>query len=247
MRTTVTFNDVDLGTYCQVSDLRSPLVPRTIGEEDVPARDGSVFTGVRLQPRNIKLRLTVKGRTIEERRAAAREVAAVLAVAEPKPLSLSIDEGLYWLAIPTSDGDVDIMTNHSGFDVVFRAVDPVAYGDEQAVTVPSGGSVSFNVGGTYAATPLVTAPYSITADEQYWRLALEDGRYLYCAPTWAGSARTGSISFDCGSHVMRVDGDVSMLAASADWLTLAPGPHTLTMTGAAAGGSATVTFRERWL
>ena len=76
----------------------------------------------------------------------------------------------------------------------------------------------------------------------FWRLALEDGTYLLATiPTGVTSA---PVVVDCGERTLTVNGNVSLLAPEADWLLLAPGAHTLTMTGT---GAATVTYNERWL
>ncbi len=242
MRTRVTFDGVDLGELCHVSDLQAPLPPRTIGEEDVAGRDGSLYTGVRLQPRDIRMRMTVRGRTLEERRQAARDVAAVLAVDSPRPLCISADDGLRWMAVPTTDGDVELMVNHSSFDVTFRVMDPVAYGDQRTITVPSGGSATFYVDGTYPARPTITASAAANGAGGFWRLQLEDGSYLIATvPT---GLSTAPVVADCLARTLYVNGTLALLQPDADWLELAPGEHTLTMTGT---GAATVTFDERWL
>lgn len=242
MRTRVTFDGVDLGELCHVSDLQAPLLPRTICEEDVAGRDGSLYTGVRLQPRDINVRMTVKGATLADRREAARNVAAVLAVDSPRPLSISADDGLWWMAIPTTDGDVELMANHSSFDVTFRAVDPVAYGDQRTITVPSGGSVTFLVDGTYPARPTVRASAAANGAGGFWKLQLEDGSYLIA--TVPDGLGTAPVVADCLARTLYVNGTLTLLQPDADWLELAPGAHTLTMAGT---GAATVTFDERWL
>lgn len=238
----MTFNGVDLTQQFVVSDLRTALLPRTISTEAVPGRDGSVLTGVSHAERTITMTLTVRARTIEGRQAAARTLAAILAVDEPKPLALSIDDGLYYMAIPASDGEGARFRNANTYEVSFIAPDPVAYGEEKTVTVPSGGSVTFTVGGTYPTMPTINAPSAANGSDGFWRLRLEDGSYLLA--TIPSGVSTAPVVADCAKRTLRVNDTVALLVPVADWLVLEPGEHTLTMTGT---GAATVTFDERWV
>ena len=249
MRTKVYFDGHELTRDYYVSDLKTSLLPRRIGTQEVPGRDGTVFTGSTLGERSIKLTLTVHNMDMGRRQAASRALASILAVDEPKPLAISIDDGLYYMAIPKSDGDATRWLNSTSFDVEFACPDPVAYGEEKVVTVPNTGtkSVTFTVGGTYPTQPTVAANI-VSADEgDDWRLALEDGTYLYYEPVYSGAVYTESLVADCAKRTLKLDGNTRLLIPSADWLIFEPGEHTLTLSGDAVGGAATVTYRERWL
>ncbi len=239
MRTIVTFDGQSLTDLFYVSDLQAPLLPRDIATTDVPGRDGTIVTGAPLSARTIRLRLTVRGRTIEDRRAAERTLAGILAVDEPKPLAMSIDGGLYWLAVPNASSNGERFLNADRFDVEFLCADPVAYGEERTVTVPSGGSVTFDVGGTYPTTPVVSAPAAKPSGGVWGLLDSYDSTQLTVQ-----LAGTRAVVADCGRRVLTVAGATTLLVPTSDWLVLAPGRHTLTMTGT---GAATLTYRERWL
>lgn len=241
-RTRVMFNGFELTRDYYVSDLRTSLLPRTIGTQDVPSRDGVLFTGARLAQRSIALTLTIVSKSIERRQAAARYLASLLAVNEPKPLQISIDDGLYYMAIPQSSDDATRWVNATSFDVVFECPDPVAYGIERVVTVPSGGSVTFEVGGTYPTMPFVSASAAANGSGGSWRITKEDGSYIMA--TIPNGINTAPVVADCSARTLKVNGSTAMLVPQADWLVLEPGEHTLTMTGT---GAATVTFNERWL
>lgn len=241
-RTTVTFDGHELTQDYYVSNLRTSLLPRTVGMQEVPGLNGMLYTGVRHTERSITLTFTAVSKSMAVRQTAARNLAALLAVDEPKPLQISIDGGLYYMAIPQSSDDAIRWMNATSFDVVFECPDPIAYGTERTVTVPSGGSVTFTVDGTYPTTPVVSASAAKNGSGGFWRIALEDGTYLLATiPTGVTSA---PVVADCGERTLTVNGNVSLLAPEADWLLLAPGAHTLTMTGT---GAATVTYNERWL
>lgn len=245
-RTTVTFNGHDLTADYIVSNLRVPLLPRTLETVDVPGMDGALLSSVRLAQRTVTLTLSAMGTDLEQRQAAARSLAAILAVDEPKPLYIGIDSGIYYMAVPNSEDDPERYVNATSFEVAFECPDPVAYGELKTLTVPAGGSLTFTVGGTYPAKPTASLSVTPTASNRLWKLALEDGTYLaYTIPGTGTTAR--AIAADCAARTLKVDNVVKMLAADADWLVLAPGSHTLTNQGNATAGATTVTYRERWL
>lgn len=240
MRTTVTFDGVDLTALGIVGEYRGPLLPREIYREQVAGRDGDVFLGARYSAKTITLRLTVRAQDPAERQRAVRVLAAVLAVDEPKPLVLSIDGGLYHRAIPTSNGDGTRYLNHTSFDVDFEVLDPAAYGETRTVTVPSGGSVTFEVGGTYQTMPTVVATQAKNdASAGRWKLILDGGDYLI-----ANVASAARLEADCYARTLKVAGATRVLELDGDWLVLTPGTHELVMTGT---GAATVTYPERWI
>ena len=241
-RTHGMFNGFELSRHFIVSDLRNALLPRTIDTVDVPGRDGSLFTGARLQPRSISLKLTVRDKTIAGMQAAARTLAAILAVDEPAPLMMSVDGGLYYMAIPNGSAEGMRYRNAIVYDVEFVVPDPVAYGIERTVTVPSGGSVTFEVGGTYPTMPLVSASAAANGSGGFWRVRLDDDDYLIA--TIPNGVSTAPVVADCGARTLKVNGNVALLQPNADWLVFSPGQHTLVMTGS---GAATVTYAERWL
>lgn len=238
-RTTVTFDGHRLTDDYVVSDLRAPLLPRRVGTQDVPGRDGVLFTGAALAERTVRMTLAARGGTIAERQAAGRALAAILAVDGPRPLALSIDGGLYWMAVPEAGADTKRYLTANTFDVTFRITDPVAYGAQRTVTVPGGGTATLDVGGTYPASPVISVTNARNPSGGTWRLALVDGSYVAVD---LPSAR--ALSIDCAARTLRVGGTVTMLQPEADWLVLEPGSRTLTMTGS---GTATITYKERWL
>lgn len=240
-RTKVAFNGIDLTESYNVSDLRTSLLPRRVATQSVAGRDGTVYMGASMEERTVTLTLTAKGRTPADLQEAARALAAALAVDEPAPLALSIDDGRYWMAVPESGGDAARYVNHTSFEVTFIVPDPVMYGAERTVTVPSGGSATFEVGGTYPAMPVVSAQAAKNGPNGYWRLMREDGDFMLVRLP-DNNARV--LVADCAQRILTVSGVVALLEPESDWLVLEPGLHTLTMTGT---GAATVTFRERWL
>ena len=246
-RTVVTFNGVTLTNSFKVSDLRNALLPRNIKTAEVAGRDGTLFTGVTLAPRSIGLTLTVIDQSMAGRQAAARTLASALAVSEPKPLSLSVDGGLYYMAIPVAEADGAQFVNAVRYEVIFECPDPVAYGEEKTVVVPSGGSKTIAVGGTYPTKPLVTTQLTCSADDQYWMLSDSADGYLSYAMDYTGTTVTHDLAADCEKRILTLDSNAVLLAPSADWLELTPGAHTLTLSGSYGTHDTTIKYRERWL
>ena len=241
-RTQVWFDGVELTSLFLVSNLQQPLLPRKIVTSDVPGKDGELFLGASLATRTIKLTLTVRDRSITGLQEAARQLAAILNVSEPKPLRLSIDGGLYYMAVPNAKADGARYLHAIRYDVEFLLSDPVAYGDTQSVTVPSGGSVTFDVDGTYPTLPTITASAARNGSGGDWRITREDGAYV--SATIPSGVMSAPVVIDCAERVLRVNSNVVVLPLEADWLVLEPGEHTLTMTGT---GAATVEWTERWV
>lgn len=242
MRTQVWFGGVELTQYAIVSGWDTQLLPREVSQRAVPAMDGAIYTGARLSERQITVRMALVGHGAAQRQTEARSIAAALMTERPARLSASVDGGLHYMAVATSTPDMTRMVGGLAFDVTFTCPDPVAYGEARTVTVPSGGSVSFTVGGSYPTMPTVSAPAAANGAGGFWQLALEDGTHLDA--TIPSGLSTAPVTADCQGRVLTVNGDVALLQPAADWLRLDPGMHTLTMTGA---GEATVTFDERWL
>lgn len=242
MRTQVWFDGTELTQMAVVSGWDTQLLPRESSAVTVPGMDGAIFTGARLAERQVTVRMALVGHGAAQRRAEARDIAAALMTERPARLSASVDGGLYYMAVATSTPDMTRMVGGLAFDVTFTCPDPVAYGEARTVTVPSGGSVTFTVGGSYPTMPTVSAPAAANGAGGFWQLALEDGTHLDA--TIPEGLATAAVTADCQGRVLTVNGDVALLQPAADWLRLEPGMHTLTMAGT---GAATVAFDERWL
>lgn len=205
---------------------------------DVAGRDGSVFAGTRAEGVEVAVRLHAMQDTREGRQEAMRALATWLAVDGPRPLFLGDEGGRWRMAVPTDVSDISPTLSSDSVEVRFACPDPLLRGAEREVTVPSGGSATFMVGGTAPAPLSIAAQSARNGSGGYWRVRAEDGRYVI-----ARVASASAVEFDCESRVMRVGGDVAMLEPEADWLWLEPGEHTLSMVGT---GAAVVTWTERW-
>lgn len=241
-RTRVWFDGEELTALGNVSDLRQALLPRSIATSDVPGRDGSMYLGARLAPKDVSMTLTITEQPGAERNAKLRQLAEILARDGERALLIGDEGGLWRKASCTAGGDMARYLNGVSQPLTFRITDPVYYGEQASATVPSGGSVTFEVGGTYPALPTITAEAAGNGSGGFWRITREDGAYIEA--TIPSGVTTAPVVADCAGRVLRVNGQVVVLTLNADWLALEPGEHTLTMTGT---GAATVEWTERWV
>lgn len=210
--------------------------------QNVPGRDGTVFMGGKLDGGTITVPLTIVDEDMEQRRATLSNLYMILDVDEPKLLVLPEVPDLSYKAIPQNavqesryiDGDTVIVS--------FQLVEAAAYGDTVTKTVPSGGSLTFTVDGTYPTRPTITARATRNSTSLVWGLRLDDGDFLHVA---TGSSSAQNIALDCEDRTLTVAGAVALPTLDSDWFELAPGEHTITMDNGT--GSATVTYKERWL
>lgn len=237
------FDGVDYANILDVASIEMPALPQTSPDlRYATGRDGALLAGNAFQPLEITVKARLATDTIDERDIQRRwaEVAARMRTAEPRPLSIS--EGIYRNAVLQDESPLDFKTYSAVAELKFLCPDPVAYGIERTVTVPSGGSVTFNVGGTYRTRPKVTAQAVRNSSSNLWGIRLDGADYIHVA---TGSASARAVSIDCDARTCTVAGNAAMITLDSDWLELEPGTHTLAMDNGT--GEATVTFRERWL
>ena len=210
--------------------------------QDVLGRDGTVYMGGSLIGGNISVKLSVIRKTPAQRREDLSTLFMWLDVDEPKWLVMDDQPGISYKAIPSGDMPIDSFTNADSVVVNFRLLEAAAYGDTVTVTVPSGGSLTFTVDGTYPTKPTITANAARDGSSQVWGLKLDNGAFLHVA---TGSASARDVVLDCENRTLTIQGAVALPTLDSDWFELAPGTHTLTMDKGT--GAATVTYKERWL
>ena len=249
MSDTIFFDGHDLGSIFivdgAVTRTLTPWEPTLI---DVGGRDGQLVGGTHATALEVRVRLHAMDGTRDQRQEALRTLAAWLAVDGPRPLTLGYEGMRYRMALPTGAPPVSPYLNGDTVEVTFVCPDPVLHGAERSVTVPGTGSKSLTwfVGGTAQTWPTISVTVAVDEADLYWKLALDDGSYVAYYPTYNGAVSTDAVTIDCADRVMRRGSAPIALPLEADWLALAPGEHTLTISGTAASSDATVTYRERW-
>lgn len=204
-------------------------------------RNGSLFIGKTWANSQVTFSIATTG-TAAERRDALSTLGQWLDVDEPKKLILPDTPDRFYMAVPNGSIGLTRYCDSETASVTFDIVDPIAYGREVTVTVPSGGSVTFNVGGTYKTKPRIESSAVRDSTALVWSLKLDNSDHIHVA---TGSADATTVKLDCEERTCKVGNQVSMITLDSDWLELEPGTHTLVMDYGT--GAATVTFNERWL
>lgn len=230
-------------SYVEVLDVQmSALPPVSLDLVEVPGLDGAAFAGSNLKPMEITVVARLATQSIDQRdiQRAWADVAAKLLSDEPKALSLV--SGYYWMAMLDSRSPLSFATYSATCKLKFTCPDPVAYGTSKTATVPSGGSVNVTVGGTWPASPTITATAAVrNSTSLVWGVKVDNGDFLHVA---TGSASSRAIAADCGKRTLTVASAAALPTLDSDWLVLAPGTHTVTMDQGT--GAATVAWVERW-
>ena len=198
--------------------------------------------GGQLDGGKITVPLTTVDKDLQERREALSSLYKILDVDEPKMLVLAEMPDLAFKAIPQNAVKERRYIDGDTVTVTFQLVEAAAYGDTVTKTVPSGGSLTFTVDGTYPTKPRITASATRDGSSQVWGLKLDNGDFLHVA---TGSASARNVVLDCENRTLTVQGDVALPTLDSDWFELSPGEHTIAMDKGT--GAATVTYIERWL
>lgn len=235
----ITYNGHDFSGHVQaelVEPAGNALSPRTLA---VPGRPGAVLLGSELPPRVLRVRLFLDAGvalSAEERSEIRHELYAWLAAPGGGELELPGEPGLSWRdAVVTGVADWDSLFEGGSCEVAFTCFDPVAYGDAK-----SSAASSLTVGGTWRTWPVVEmtalAGSSVKVTDGL-------GRYVLVERTFAAG---DVVVMDFAAEAVTVDGaDASAdVAVESTFFSLAPGSHSLTLSGCSAH---TVAWTERWL
>lgn len=238
------FDGFDLTRYAFVR-LERPVGPRMrIETEQVPGRAGDLITSMVADTLTITAHCTLKRRYFSQWERVRMELAKVFCVGEPKVLQLPDEPELHRYATASLTSGVSMpLEPPVTFDIEFVCHDPLAYRDEHNVNVPSGGSATFEVGGTVPARMCIAAQ-SATRDSStlLWGLRFDEGDYTRVKLTTTAAQ---SVSIDCLSRTVLVAGATSMITKDSHWVELAPGVHTARMDQGS--GACVVSWIERYL
>lgn len=240
MTETMTFNGNVISDYFQVADVQRPPVGRENVTTEVSGMDGALITGSAMPQATISVRLVMSDTDASGRREAIRQLMGMVHTTEPAKLEFATDNGLYYMAM--LDGDVPL-TEHvrSGLvELNFVTERPLLYGRSNMSTyVPSGGSATFTVGGTYKTRPVVEVS-SAQGSGGLWGLRLDDGDVMRVSVSG-----TRPVRIDCEERTVTVNDTLVPLNMAYDWFEFEPGQHTLR--NDVGSGSCWVKWQEMWV
>lgn len=240
----LTYNGHDFSTLCVYGDPELSILNSIPDNREISGRNGMAFIGMTYGVSTVTFSLAVTG-TASERRAKLSTLGQWLMVDEPKPLYLPDTPDRYYLAVP--DGALDMERGIKGeiTKLNFTLTDPVAYGEQKTITLPSRGSLTFTVGGTAPTYLFRDLAVAETPDASTLRYGIR----LDNSQTWCVSGNTTSNirvgPFDFEKRILMVDGVVSVPTLDSDWFALTPGEHTLE-NYLGGGTNMWLKYRERW-
>lgn len=237
----VIFNGHNLAELFVCGDPSITVFNSRVNYDEADNRNGAVVLGRTWGSDTVSFSIGVNG-SAAERRDKLSTLAAWLDVDEPKKLVLPDTPERYYMAI--ADGEVTPERGIGGeiAELTFIITDPIAYGEVREITVPSGGSVSFTVGGTAPTKPIITASSAVrNSSSQVWGVRLDETDYIHVG---TGTASACAIVIDCDARTLTVNNTVDIPTLDSDWFELAPGTHTCRMDNGT--GAATIRFQERW-
>lgn len=237
----ISFDGHDFDELFIVGNPRMSVLSYAPNYADSQSRDGAAVKGIRKGTASVTFTLVALG-SHSEIRDKWSTLGAWLDVDEPRKLVLPDTPDRYYLAVPDGSLDINRAINGESTEITFTVTEPTSYGTVHSVVVPSGGSVTFRVGGTAPARPVITASNATRNQSSLvWGLRLDDGDYVHVA---TGLASAVQVVADCDARTLSVNGAATIPTIDSDWLVLTPGTHTLRMDNGT--GAATVRWRERW-
>lgn len=239
---TVSFDGIVITDMYAVVGVERQTAGVVNSTQEISGYDGIRITGSYIPSGTITVQILLKNMSVMERREEIRKIRALLQTDEPRELRFASDNGLYYMAKLDGDFSVAQHVRADMITVTFLLEQNILYGDVHTVTVPSGGSVSFLVSGTYKTHPSIVGSVSGDATNLMWGVRLDEGDYVRVK---TGSTSPRDVSIDCDTREVIVNDEVSMITLNSDWLELASGRHTLR--NDVGSGECTVTWQDRWL
>lgn len=235
------FDGHDFATLFVFGDPELSILDAQPDVREVSGMNGAAFVGLKYGTSTVAFTVAAQGNA-EERRVAFSVLGQWLMVDEPKPLYLPDTPDRYYLAVPSGPLDLQRAIGAESAVVTFMLTDPVARGESQTATLPSGGSVSINVNGTAPTYLNVVANSAVrNSSALVWGVKVDNQDFVHVA-TGSGSAR--KVEIYSGDRVCKLANAVTLPTLDSDWLVLEPGTHTIAMDYGT--GAATLSWVERW-
>lgn len=232
----------DLTDYFVVSGIERPSPKARIETLKAPGMDGTVVRSSTWAELTVSMTVSSFAHGHAKRRDDLRRLIGWLDVDGARRLQFADDGGLYYEAVPSGGGSRTDWIDADSVELEFLVTSPAMYGARHEVTVPSGGAVSFEVGGTYPTWPTIEAAAAVRGTSDLWGVRLDGGDYIRLK---FASNTARAVSIDCETRESRVAGALALPTLSSDWLRLTPGRHTIAMD--VGTGAATIAWDERWL
>lgn len=240
----LSFDGFDLTRYALVQIERQPGPSMRVETEQIPGRSGDLVLSCEMDPIVIVAHCTLRRKYVSQWKRIRTELASIFTARTQRVLHLPEEPEYHRYALASFTSNVrEPLVPPVTFDVTFTCHDPVAYGNERSATVPSGGTVYVDVGGTAPAVVRVSASSAVRdSSSLVWGVRFDDAAHLH-VPISSSSAR--AVEIDCHDRVVTVAGALSMVTLDSEWVELSPGAHKVAMDKGT--GAAKITWTERYL
>ena len=240
----LTYDGFNLSQYAYIRLERQPGPSMQASTQEVPGRAGAVFLGGSLEPLVVVAHCTLK-REYEGAWDGLRDtLAAAFCSTAEKDLTLPDEGGRVRKAVSSFTSVVtEPVTSPVEFDITFTDYRVAATGTSKTVSVPSGSTVTFSVGGTLPPALQILATSAVrNASTGLWGLTFDN---VYTVHVETGSASARRVEIDCDKRICKVAGALSMIKLDGVWPELGPGTHSVRIDQGT--GTAVLTLHERWL
>lgn len=236
---TVTFNGTRLDTNWWVTDVSRPKPEFAVKSEPLDGADGSFYRGSSLNAANVVVGLAPK--TSSNIPALYDALMRLLRVDAPKKLVFGDEGGRYRMAVPAGLPSMQEWHDYSTIALEFHCPHPALYGASGTATLSTSSS-SFQVGGNYPALAVVSSSDATKSGSGLWGVRFDNRAYMRVPHAASGAV---AVRIDAEARTARVNGSASMVTLDSDWVELAPGSHSARIDQG--GGTATLTWTERWI
>lgn len=213
--------------------------------QDIPGRSGTLLREITYEPRTITLECRAFEKTWDGFELLRDKLVTHLMTGAEVKLILRAHPHEYYMAylVSISEGDRIGGTGIGYLELEFQASDPFRWGRVRSVTVPSGSSADFIVGGNRPAKAIITASAAVrSAGSLIWGIRFDEGDFAHIA---TGSSSARAVTIDGVDRYAKIGNATAMITLESDWPILSPGKHTARMDEGT--GDATLTWYERSL
>lgn len=231
------FNGIDLSAYLAVTKVARPVTAsRRLEATQVPGMDGAHVADQGLEACEVEVECNILARTVADVADVRRLVSSALHSDSAARLVLDDDPGRALVAWYKGGAEPSRNARKPGMTLTFLCEDPVAYGSPRSASVGTG-AAAVDAGGNYRAFPTVTCK---PPSGSYWTLFnVTTGEFVRVEAGFTGSQE---VVLDMARERCTVNGSDHAVTLDSDFFAL-DGVEQLKTSG----GTATVSWEERWL
>ena len=207
MSLTVKFNGTDLTKLFTIGGVSRPLPEFRGVSTAVDGRDGEVFDGMTLGPREVAFDVVCRDKDLSALHDAARQLMSILAVRSPKALTFSDEKDadktqLVRYAVPFGNFDTESFIKAARWTCRFKQPDPYLYGKKRTAVIPANDVLNVDTGGNADAWLKAEAT---VGNGSYYMLRIVKSYWVKYSAPFSGQ----TIAIDMDAQTAKLDTDIS--------------------------------------